>query len=228
MAEKNRVLVTGGTGLIGSALVNCFAAAGWEVIAQGRQKKAIPNCTYIEKDLSEAESGTSLLHQIGKVDLLINNAADQSVALAENISSAEIENLFKVNVFAPAELMIAAKKSGAKLVINISSIESKSPRPGHEFYGATKSALESLTRSLAFSLAPMRINAIRLGLVGDETLTKRWPEGVQSWNEAVPAKRFASPEEVANFALLLTDSRYEFATGAIFDFDGGKSTSPGW
>ena len=86
----------------------------------------------------------------------------------------------------------------------------------------------SLTRSLAFSLSPMRINAIRLGLVGDENLAKRWPEGVQSWNEAVPAKRFASPEEVANFALLLTDSRYEFATGAIFDFDGGKSTSPGW
>ncbi|NDC13268.1 MAG: SDR family oxidoreductase, partial [Actinobacteria bacterium] len=64
--------------------------------------------------------------------------------------------------------------------------------------------------------------------VGDENLAHKWPEGVTSWNENVPMHRYATPDEVATFALLLTDSAYEFATGAIFDFDGGKSTSPGW
>ena len=228
MTDKQKVLVTGATGLIGSALVKRFIDAGWEVFAHGRREVSIPGCRFIAADLIEANSGEKLISQIGKVDVVINNAADQSVRQAESITSQELENLFRVNVIAASEIIIAAKKVGARLALNISSIEARTPRPGHEFYGASKSALESLTRSLAFSLAPMRVNAIRLGLVGDENLAHKWPEGVTSWNENVPMHRYATPDEVAAFTLLLTDSAYEFATGAIFDFDGGKSTSPGW
>ena len=88
--------------------------------------------------------------------------------------------------------------------------------------------MESLTRSLSNSLAPMRILGIRLGLVGDENLEERWPEGVSAWNSAVATHRYAAPREVADLALTMTSSTFAFATGSIIDFDGGKSASPGW
>jgi NAD(P)-dependent dehydrogenase (short-subunit alcohol dehydrogenase family) len=77
-------------------------------------------------------------------------------------------------------------------------------------------------------LAPMRVNGIRLGLVGDANLTERWPSGVKAWNALVPGKRFASPAEVAAFVFQISSSDFDYATGAIFDFDGGKSAAPGW
>jgi len=101
-------------------------------------------------------------------------------------------------------------------------------RSGHEIFRASKSALESATRSLALSLAPMRINGIRLGLIGDNQVENRWPEGFTSWTNTVPVGRIGNAEEVANLALALTSETFDFATGSIIDFDGGKSAHPGW
>ena len=199
----------------------------WEVLAHSRQ----PFSSHAENlvlDLSPAGSGKSLIDLAGNVDCVINNAANQEVVSAKALTTSDIERIFRINTYAPTEITIAAKAVGAQVVINISSIEAITPRPGHEIYGASKVALESLTRSLANSLAPMRVHGIRLGLVGDENLEERWPEGVASWNSTVPSRRYANPHEVAALALAMTTSTFSFATGAIIDFDGGKSASPGW
>ncbi|NDD52120.1 MAG: SDR family oxidoreductase, partial [Actinobacteria bacterium] len=108
------------------------------------------------------------------------------------------------------------------------SIEAINSKSGHEIYGASKSALESVTRSLALSLAPMRVNGIRLGLIGDSDLESTWPEGFYSWTNSVPARRIGSAAEVANLTLALTGDTFNFASGSIIDFDGGKSVYPGW
>ncbi len=224
------VLVTGASGLIGKSIVKKFQDENWKIYAQVRSSKNVSfgdNVEIIEFDLGK-ESGKNLISQISQLDLVINCAANQEVIPASEISAEKAAEIFKINAIAPFEIAVAAKSKGANVVINISSIEGDVARPGHELYGATKAALDSITRSLANSLAPMRVNGVRLGLVGDANLTERWPSGVKAWNSLVPGKRFASPAEVAAFVFQISSSDFDYATGAIFDFDGGKSAAPGW
>jgi 3-oxoacyl-[acyl-carrier protein] reductase len=224
------VLVTGASGLIGKSIVKKFQDENWKIYAQVRSSKNVSfgdNVEIIEFDLGK-ESGKNLISQISQLDLVINCAANQEVIPASEISAEKAAEIFKINAIAPFEIAVAAKSKGANVVINISSIEGDVARPGHELYGATKAALDSITRSLANSLAPMRVNGVRLGLVGDANLTERWPSGVKAWNSLVPGKRFASPAEVAAFVFQISSTDFDYATGAIFDFDGGKSAAPGW
>ena len=228
MSEQQSILITGAGGLIGSALCETFLSAGWKVFGQVHHSQGKEGVEVIRVDLSKTSSGTKLVEQIDSIDCVINNAADQSILKLEDFTSQKAQALFQINFLSPMEIILAAHAKGARLAINISSIEALHSKAGHEMYGATKSALESITRSLAVSLAPMRIHGIRLGLIGDAQLESRWPEGFHSWTSTVPARRIGTPEEVAQLALAITGNTFSFATGSIFDFDGGKSSHPGW
>lgn len=223
-----KVLITGASGLIGRALVARFLKDGWQVIAQVRNSQDFEphiSLTVINFDL-ELRRGEELLNEVGAVDFVINNAANQEQVKLVDRDRAIRQ--FIVNAIAPTEIAAAAKMLGATSLVNISSVEATSSKVGHEYYGATKAALESLTKSLANTLAPMRLLSVRLGLVGDSSLPQRWPEGVAAWAQATPLRRYASPAEVANFVALISSDSLGFATGSIFDFDGGLGSSPGW
>jgi 3-oxoacyl-[acyl-carrier protein] reductase len=228
MSKELTVLVTGASGLIGSHLCTTFLTAGWRVFAQVHNSSTIPGTVTLKQNLAIPSGGRELCEKIDYLDCVINCAADQSLVDLQDYSSERAYEIFQVNVFSPIEIILAAKAKGATTAINISSIEALQARAGHEIYGATKSALEAVTRSLAVSLAPMRIHGLRLGLIGDDSLKERWPEGYSSWVDAVPARRIGKPQEVANLALAIANHTFEFATGGIIDFDGGKSASPGW
>ena len=227
---SERVLITGANGLIGRALVDKYLSNGNRVIAQVRDSNSISpreNLEIHSFDFSRG-SGAELLSEVGQLDILINNAANQEVVPISEISRAKFEEILRVNVIAPSELSVAAKVAGASRIVNLSSVEANVAKSGHEIYGASKAALEALTRTLANALAPVRVNGVRLGLVGGPDLTDRWPTGVTNWKNAVATKRYASPEEVADFVFQITGKEFSYSTGAIFDFDGGKSSSAGW
>ncbi|MGA1306186.1 MAG: NAD-dependent epimerase/dehydratase family protein, partial [Candidatus Nanopelagicaceae bacterium] len=76
MSKQKSILITGASGLIGSALCKTFIAAGWRVVGQVNSSKGIDGIEVIRKDLSKASSGTELVEQIGAIDCVINNAAD--------------------------------------------------------------------------------------------------------------------------------------------------------
>ena len=226
------ILITGASGLIGQAYVSRFLELGATVCAQVNtgELSARPNLHVIATDLSVAKSGNSLvqeaLSRTGKLDFVINNAANQAVLDPANATRAEIEHMMRINVDSPKEIIDESSKSGVKVVLNISSVEALNPRAGHEIYGASKAALDVLTRSASRAHAPMRVLGLRLGLIGRAGIDQAWPEGVAAWKAATPLGRYASPEEVVGVTEFLLSDANSWATGATYDFDGGLGAQP--
>ena len=224
------ILITGASGLIGQAYVSRFLELGATVCAQVNtgELSARGNLHVIAADLSVAKSGNSLVQEAvsraGKLDFVINNAANQAVLDPTQATRAEIELMMRINVDAPKEIIDEAANSGVKVVLNISSVEALNPRAGHEIYGASKAALDVLTRSASRAHAPMRVLGLRLGLIGRDGIDQAWPEGVAAWKAATPLGRYASAEEVVGVTEFLLSDANAWATGSTYDFDGGLGT----
>ena len=221
------ILITGASGLIGQAYVAHFLELGATVCGQVNTGEipAHENLHVIAADLSVAKSGNSLvqeaLSRAGKLDFVINNAANQAVLDPTQATRVEIELMMRINVDAPKEIIDESAKSGVKVVLNISSVEALNPRPGHEIYGASKAALDVLTRSASRAHPPMRVLGLRLGLIGRAGIDQAWPEGVAAWKAATPLGRYASADEVVGVTEFLLSDANAWATGSTYDFDGG-------
>jgi NAD(P)-dependent dehydrogenase (short-subunit alcohol dehydrogenase family) len=225
------ILITGASGFIGQACVARFLELGATVCAQVNTA-TIPsrsNLNVITADLAIAKSGNSLvqeaLSRAGKLDFVINNAADQSILDPALATRAEIEHMMRINVDAPKEIIDQSAKSGVSVVLNISSVEALNPRAGHEIYGASKAALDILTRSASRAHPPMRVLGLRLGLIGRPGIDQAWPEGVAAWKAATPLARYASAEEVVGVTEFLFSDANAWATGSTYDFDGGLGSN---
>lgn len=223
----NSILVTGASGLIGRAYVDRFLELGFTVCAQVNTGSIPANekLHVIAADLSVVGSGKSLVQEAlaraGRLDYVINNAANQAILDPAAASRSEIELMMRINVDAPKEIIDEAAKSGVQVVLNISSVEALNPRPGHEIYGASKAALDVLTRSASRTHAPMRVLGLRLGLIGRDGIDQAWPEGVAAWKAATPLGRYASASEVVGVSEFLLSDANAWATGSTYDFDGG-------
>jgi NAD(P)-dependent dehydrogenase (short-subunit alcohol dehydrogenase family) len=227
----NTILVTGASGLIGQAYVERFLQLGFTVIAQVN-KGALPareKLYVIAADLSVIGSGKTLIQEsaarAGKLDYVINCAANQAILDPAKATRAEIELMMRINVDAPKEIIDEAANSGVQVVLNISSVEALNPRAGHEIYGASKAALDVLTRSASRAHAPMRVLGLRLGLIGRDGIDQAWPEGVAAWKAATPLARYATADEVVGVSEFLLSDANAWATGSTYDFDGGLGSN---
>lgn len=223
----NSILITGASGFIGRSYVDRFLELGFTVCAQVNTGSipAQEKLHVIAADLSVVGSGKSLVQEAiaraGKLDYVINNAANQAILDPAAASRSEIELMMRINVDAPKEIIDEAAKSGVQVVLNISSVEALNPRAGHEIYGASKAALDVLTRSASRAHAPMRVLGLRLGLIGRDGIDQAWPEGVAAWKAATPLARYATASEVVGVSEFLLSDANAWATGSTYDFDGG-------
>lgn len=229
LSGKKRVLITGASGAIGTAIATLYRDRQWEVFAHYRlQEPDVPGVTSIKKELTLPDAGRELV-EATKPHLVINCAADQSVfEIGSDAIHQRSAEMFALNVFAPLEIMKAASLANTEVCINISSIEAERAKKGHALYGASKAALESLTRSAALELAPMRVIGLRLGLISRPGIEESWPEGVRAWIESSPSKRMGTPSEVARAVAALASDDFAWTTGSTIDFDGGFNAAPGW
>ena len=163
-----------------------------------------------------------------KIDFIINNAARQDVALLKDENAQTIHDIFQVNVSSIAEMYseIASNKFGVKSVLNITSIEAVNARPGHSVYGASKAALEALTKSAAIEIAPIRSNALRLGLIERDGIREEWPAGVAAWEKSAPLVRMGTFNDILQATDFLLSATW--ITGSILTLDGGVSTVTNW
>jgi len=235
--EGERALVTGATSGIGRAIALQLARDGAEVVIHGRDAvrgaetveaiiSAGGKASFVAADLSDAGDVRRLANEVGDVDILINNAGIALFAPTAELEVAAFDTMFASNVRAPFFLVaafapgMAARGHGS--IVNLSSMAGGVGLVGGAAYGATKAALEAMTRAWAaeYSASGVRVNAIAPGPV--YTPTPSGPEFIAALGETTPLHRASQPEEIAEVIAFLVSPRASYITGTTVAVDGGR------
>ncbi|MBW2391679.1 MAG: SDR family oxidoreductase, partial [Deltaproteobacteria bacterium] len=164
---------------------------------------------------------------------LVNNAGMSPVypsvleiteALYDKVMDVNLKGAFRLS----AVLGTAMMEADGGSIINVSSVAAVQPSPGEIPYGAAKSGLHSLTRSLARTFAPkVRVNCIMPGAFLTD-ISKAWPKEMHAAMEhMVPLQRGGAPDEIVGAALFLASDASRYATGSIVKIDGGAAYGMG-
>jgi NAD(P)-dependent dehydrogenase (short-subunit alcohol dehydrogenase family) len=233
-----RALVTGATSGIGKAVAVALGRQGAEVLVHGRDATrgaetvaeitaAGGSATFVAADLSDAADTRRLAEEVGDVDILVNNAGISVWGATGDFDIGTYDTMFDGNVRAPFILVaglapgMAARGNGA--IVSVSSMAGHVGMAGGAAYGATKAALESMTRAWAAEYSPsgVRVNAISPGPV--YTPTPSGPEFIRALGEATAMDRASQPEEIAEVIAFLASPRASYMTGATVAADGGRT-----
>jgi NAD(P)-dependent dehydrogenase (short-subunit alcohol dehydrogenase family) len=242
---SNRVaVVVGGTSGIGRAIALGLAEQGADVVPTGRRVLHIEEvCAAVEAtgrrtlrhatDIRDRHSVDALrdavLQNFGRVDILVNAAGftfkQPTMQLCEPQWNAILDTNLTGALRTCQSFYEALKASGAGRVINIASLGSFVAFFEVAAYCATKTALLSLTRSLACEWAQdgIAVNAIAPGIFPTE-MTNGIVTGTPRGQELLlrtPMRRFGKPDELAGVAVLLASAAASFITGQCITFDGG-------
>ena len=237
-------IITGGDSGIGRAVAVHFAVEAADVAiiyldehedaektkqlveAYGSQCLLLPGDVADERFCQQAVQDT--LHQFGKLDILINNAAQQypQTSIVE-ISQRQLEHTFRTNIFSMFYMVKAAlphlpKKSH---IINTSSVTAYRGSPELLDYSATKGAVVSFTRSLSRQLVHKEIyvNAVAPGPVWTPLIAASFDaRKVSEFGHQVPLKRPAQPSEIAPAYVFLASQASSYMTGQVIHPNGGE------
>lgn len=236
---SNKVaLVTGSSSGIGEAIARRLSALGASVVinsassVEAGQRIAAElgaKAFYVQADIADKAAAERMLaatiERFGKLDILVNNAGWTTVVPHQDLAALTDEifaKTFDVNVTGTWRLTKAAMphlmQSADGNVINITSIAGVRPVGSSIAYSMAKAALNQMTRLLAKSCAPVRVNAVAPGLVATPW-TKDWQAQHEAVKARAPLQRSATPEDCVEATLALLRNRY--ATGHIFVVDGG-------
>ena len=236
LAGKTTVVTAAASG-IGRAAAEAFMAAGARVHAVDIDAKALESlagCQGHRVDLRDARAIDALARSVGTVDVLFNCAGMVPKGTVLDISPADWNAAFELNVnsmyhmiraFLPG--MLAA---GTGSIINMSSVASSITGVADRCaYGATKAAVIGLTKSVAadFVARGIRCNAICPGTVDTPSLQARlhgygdYAKTRAEFEARQPMGRLGKPEEIAALALHLASDESGFTTGQIHIIDGG-------
>jgi NAD(P)-dependent dehydrogenase (short-subunit alcohol dehydrogenase family) len=237
-------LITGGDSGIGRATAIAFAKEGADVVIlyfneeedaqktrqmveeHGRQCEAISGDIGDERFCMEAVKGA--IGSFGKLDILVNNAAEQHPQESiENITQEQLERTFRTNIFSMFYLVKAALPHLGKgsTIINTTSVTAYRGSPHLLDYSTTKGAIVAFTRSLSGSLIDrgIRVNAVAPGPIWTPLIPSTFKEEkVAEFGKDTPMKRAGQPEEVANCFVFLASQDSSYMTGQVLHPNGGE------
>lgn len=236
-------LVTGGTSGIGRATAVALAGLGAHVVLSGRDagrgaevvetiRAAGGKADFVAAELTDAASARSLADRArevgGPIDVLVNNAGIFPTGPTADFPEADFDAVFATNVKVPFYLVaalapeMAARGHGA--IVNVSTMVALRGMAGMAVYGASKAAVELMTKAWAAEFGPsgVRVNAISPGPTRTEG-TAVFGDGLDELASAGPAGRVAAPEEIAAAIAFLVTGGSSFVQGAILPVDGGRA-----
>jgi NAD(P)-dependent dehydrogenase (short-subunit alcohol dehydrogenase family) len=229
-------LVTGATSGLGHAIALRLAADGADVVVHGRNAErgaetvatiagAGGRASFIAADLSDPADITRLANDAGDIGVLVNNAGFSLFGPTADVAAERFDALFASNVRAPFLLVAAVApamaRRGAGSIVNVSSMAGRVGLNGAAAYGASKAALESMTRAWAVEFSPtVRVNAVAAGPVYTEGAA---PERTTALGATTPLNRAADAAEIAEVVAFLASPRSSYVTGAVMAADGGRT-----
>lgn len=239
-------LVTGATSGIGVVIAQQLAEAGFTVAVSGRSEergqKVVADigerAVFIRADMTQPGAAKQLVadvvDQLGRLDVLVNNAAiDHTNDLLE-VGEEEIRATFATNTFGAMNLLIAGarqmKEQGdGGSIINVTSRLASIGVPTMGIYSASKGAMHAFTKAAAIDLAQfnIRVNSVAPGMTRTP-LYQEWLEGLpdpegeaKKVAEAIPLGRIAEPEDVAAAVSFLASPGASYITGSSIPVEGG-------
>jgi len=251
LASRKAALVTGGANGIGRAAVLALARAGFDVALNYSSSEAAARKTAAEAeklgastlvvrcDVSDESGVRAMLQAVERefqrLDVLVNNAgttAPWKPRDLETLSLDEWDRVFAVNVrglFQVTRAAVPLLRKSQGCVVNTASIVGLRPGPQPLPYAASKAAVISLTRTLAWNLGPeIRVNAVAPGwMEGDwmkRMLKDKYEDLMGKRAKATPLGRVVTAEDVAETMMSLVQGN-RFVTGEVIVIDGGFAAS---
>lgn len=239
------VLITGGSGGIGTALCVAFAQAGYNVIIHSHSKieKAENlaeiikksygvNAIAIQADVADRKSVNAMFDVIdstfGKIDVLVNNAGIAQQKLFTDISIDEWKNMIGINldgVFNCSQEALKRYmiKNHSGVILNISSMWGQVGASCEVHYSASKAGVIGLTKALAkeVGLSGVRVNCICPGVVMTDMMKDFDEQTVSELKEETPLNMLGTPKDIADSAVFLCSNKAKFITGQILGVNGG-------
>jgi NAD(P)-dependent dehydrogenase (short-subunit alcohol dehydrogenase family) len=236
-------LITGGTSGIGHATAKAFLNAGAFVIITGRYLETVnetvlalgQGASGIVSDAGSMKDVLALADKVKEIhsaiDILFVNAGYGKFAPIEYVDVAHFDEQFNILVkgsYFTVQQLLPLLKPGATIILNTSVVTEKG-MPGASVYSAAKSAVQSLTKTLANELIQkgIRLNAVSPGPIETSFMEKTGmdQQQIQGFAEnvigQVPMKRFGKSEEVANVVLFLASDASSYLLGTEIYVDGG-------
>ncbi|MBM3730982.1 MAG: SDR family oxidoreductase [Actinobacteria bacterium] len=231
-------IVTGSSSGIGEAIARRLGEAGATVVVNSASSveagtavaMSIGNgAVYMNGDISKKDVCIRLIDQtvakFGRLDILVNNAGWTTPIPHHDLDALTDEifiKTFEVNVYGTWWLSKAAvphlKRADDGNIVNITSIAGVRQLGSSVAYSMTKAALNQMTKLMAKSCWPVRVNAVAPGLIATPW-TSDWGPQHEAVKTIAPLKRSGTPDDCAEATMALLRSRY--ATGQIFVVDGG-------
>ncbi|MCL2244464.1 MAG: SDR family oxidoreductase [Treponema sp.] len=242
--ENKVILLTGAAGGIGKALAEGFAAAGakmalcdldkakLETIADGiKANGGTAGCYHL--DLVEMDSikkcVDTVIAEYSRIDVLVNCAGINVREGFLDVEESTYDRIMNINLkglyFISQETAIHMIKQKKGNILNIASHNSVGMMGGCSVYGASKSAVAALTRSMAIEWAKhgIRANALAPGHILTSLTTVTWehPQRSKYLRERIAMERPGNPEELLGIALMLVSDSSSYITGSMMHVDGG-------
>lgn len=241
--EGKVAIITGGDSGIGRAVAIAYANEGADVAIIYKDEHEDANetkmhidktgkkCMLIAGDIGDEQfcidSVNKVIGSFGKIDILVNNAAEQHQQTKfEDITKEQLERTFKTNIFGVfflTKAVLPHLKEGSS-IINTSSITAYKGSQDLIDYSATKGALSTFTRSLSTNLASrnIRVNAVAPGPIWTPLIPSSFTaQDVAQFGKDVPMGRVGEPVELAQAYVFLASNDASYITGQAIHINGG-------
>src|SRR6202162_2202222 len=229
MLAGKKVVVVGGSSGIGLATAELAKREGADVIIASRNAERLDaiaarlNVIAIPADVTKDDDIANLFRRCGPVDHVVVTAAQLKTGPFKTVAMEDVRATMESKFWGAWRVARAAEiRAGGSLTL-VSGFLSIRPRPATAIVGAANGALESLARSLALELAPVRVNCVSPGII-DTPIRASMPEAARrdmlaKAAAALPVGRVGVGEDIAR--QILTFMTVGFATGSIVYLDGG-------